>query len=557
MNSSIFAVGKMHIAFAFIALCAMILAPFMEVKAQAAQGTLTVNKVISGTTTVPFTDFSFLINGTGETGFEADGSNQVTLNVGTYDITEPAVAGFVTTYSGCEDVVLTATNSPTCTITNTASTSGSLDPGYLVINKVITGTTSASADDFSFDIVKNFITPVETNEPFEADGSNVYELSTGLYSITEDSALGFTATYANSLNGDLDCDSLLVTPNATTTCTITNTASSTGGTGTTTPSTGTLVVKKVLMGGNAATSSFSFMINGGATTTFDADGTNVVTGLATGTYAVTEVPAANYTPTYSNCTSAVVTAGATTTCTITNNFNVGGATLYEIEGYVWHDEDEDGVFDEDEDPLSGWMVTASATGELNRTDTTDAEGFYQMLVTEGTWTVSQTVQEGWEQTYPTGNTNHQVTFEDEEEVTWFNPLTWFLPLAHAQAAPQLFNFGNAQIAQNNGGGGGGGGNGVRIELTDDDDDDDDRDDDNDSGGGRSDDDDDDDTPAGQVLGEQTSVFPYGAPDTGMGGGELHKMDSSKSLPLMTLVLASLIGLGFIRSIKDDEEKGTN
>jgi hypothetical protein len=541
MNPSIFAVSKkMHIAFAFIALCAMVLAPFSLVNAQAAP-TITVIKDVVGTTT-PASNFSFAVNGAATTTFEVDGSNTVSgLATGTsYTITEVPAVGFTVSYDDCDNIVLTtSTSTATCTITNTAtSTPGSLDPGVLVINKVVVGTTSVSADDFSFDLVRNMITPIETNEPFESDGSIRYELQTGAYTVTEDAASGFSATYANSLDSDTDCNNLLVTPNATTTCTITNTATSSS---TTTPATGVLIVKKVVGGGNAATSSFSFTLNGGGATAFEADGTNVIRGLATGTYAVAEVPAANYTPTYSNCTSAVVNANATTTCTITNNFNVGGAQLYEITGIVWDDENEDGVLDGGESRLENWTVSASQTGEITRTDTTDVNGRYSLLVTDGEWLVSQTDQTDWDQTFPAGDT-HTVNATGTASTT--------LVLGD-------YNFGNDRDSSG-GGGGGGGGNGVRIELTDDDDDDDNDDDDdsnNDDDDDSSSDDDDDDTggaPGGQVLGESTSVFPYGAPDTGLGGG--HKMDGRMTIPLLTLVVASLLGLGIAQAIRDRREE---
>lgn len=84
---------------------------------------------------------------------------------------------------------------------------------------------------------------------------------------------------------------------------------------------GTLVVKKIVLnndGGTAATSSFSFRVNGGATTTFNASGINNLT-VATGTYTIVETAAAGYAPGYSNCSGVTVSAGATTTCTITND----------------------------------------------------------------------------------------------------------------------------------------------------------------------------------------------------------------------------------------------
>jgi hypothetical protein len=438
MYSSITPVRKVQLVCALFVLCAMVFAPSAEVKAQAApQGTLTVNKEVVGTTSPP-SNFSFLINGASSTPFEADGSNQVSLATGTYDITEAQVSGYTTTYAGCENIVLTATNTPVCTITNTATA-----------------------------------TPTTT--------------------------------------------------------------------------TGTLIVNKVVDGGPSATSSFSFMINGGATTTFEADGTNVITNLATGTYSITEVPVANYTPTYTNCTSVSITAEATTTCTITNNFNVGGAQLYEITGIVWDDEDEDSVLDGDESRLQNWTVSASQTGEITRTDATDSNGRYSLIVTDGLWTVIEMLQSGWTRTFPATGT-HAVQATGTATTT--------LVLGD-------YNFGNNQTVIRDGGGGGGGGNGRRIELRDNDDEDDDSngDDDDDNGGtidADEDGDDDDDSgvfvPPGQVLGEQAPLFPYGAPATGEGGTALQKMDGKAALPLFSMVLTLLVGFGIVRALRDPYEE---
>ncbi len=84
---------------------------------------------------------------------------------------------------------------------------------------------------------------------------------------------------------------------------------------------GTLIVKKVVIndnGGTKTAQNFSFQINGGAVTPFEADAENVFT-LNTGTYSVTEVADTQYTTTYSNCASVAITNGATATCTITND----------------------------------------------------------------------------------------------------------------------------------------------------------------------------------------------------------------------------------------------
>lgn len=85
-----------------------------------ATGTIIINKVVindnggTGTTT----NFSFRVNGTSTTAFEADGSNIFVVATGTHDVTEVAVAGYSTTYEGCDDISIAAGETKTCTITN-------------------------------------------------------------------------------------------------------------------------------------------------------------------------------------------------------------------------------------------------------------------------------------------------------------------------------------------------------------------------------------------------------------------------------------------------------
>ena len=47
------------------------------------------------------------MNGGAAQAFEADGQNDLTVDPGTYNVTEPAVAGYTTTYDGCSNVALT------------------------------------------------------------------------------------------------------------------------------------------------------------------------------------------------------------------------------------------------------------------------------------------------------------------------------------------------------------------------------------------------------------------------------------------------------------------
>ncbi|QNP41494.1 galactose oxidase-like domain-containing protein [Lysobacter solisilvae (ex Woo and Kim 2020)] len=71
-------------------------------------------------------------------------------------------------------------------------------------------------------------------------------------------------------------------------------------------------------GNNKTAAAFSFSVNGGAPIPFEADGGNVV-NLPAGTYSVTEPGASEYAASFSNCTDLVLVAGASATCTITNN----------------------------------------------------------------------------------------------------------------------------------------------------------------------------------------------------------------------------------------------
>ena len=88
-------------------------------------GTLTVNKTMINDNggDKEKDDFSFTVNGT-TTPFDADGSVAVSLPVGTYTVTEPAVAGYTPSFSGsgtgnsCTDISITSGGTATCSITN-------------------------------------------------------------------------------------------------------------------------------------------------------------------------------------------------------------------------------------------------------------------------------------------------------------------------------------------------------------------------------------------------------------------------------------------------------
>ena len=87
------------------------------------------------------------------------------------------------------------------------------------------------------------------------------------------------------------------------------------------PPPATLTVNKIVVnddGGTKVASDFSFSVNGAAPVAFEADGSNVLS-VPAGTYTVTEPAAAGYAASLSGCSSIVLAAGASATCTITNN----------------------------------------------------------------------------------------------------------------------------------------------------------------------------------------------------------------------------------------------
>ena len=140
---------------------------------------LQVRKVVVGAD-LPPTAFSFTVGGQ-TTSFEADGLNELKLPAGTYTVTEPPVAGFTTTTSGCTDVVLSSPQStiPVCTITNTADAVPLL---RLQVRKVVVGS-SRPPSDFSFRVGGRTLR-------FEADGVNEGVVPAGTYTVTEVPAEG-------------------------------------------------------------------------------------------------------------------------------------------------------------------------------------------------------------------------------------------------------------------------------------------------------------------------------------------------------------------------------
>ena len=215
---------------------------------------------------------------------------------------------------------------PTTDVFNTGC-APTASAGTLTVIKTVSGTTTPALD---FSIYVASSTPVANSpQPGNSSGTAFGDLTPGTYTVSEQvNAAGvaagvtmseFTQSFSTSCTGG----TISVAANQNATCTITNTYIPP----VVTPTTGGLVVKKVIVntgGGTATANEFSFKINGGAAVAFNANGENDISGLATGAYAVTEVATTTYTSSLGTGCSGSIVANSTSTCTITNTFSSGG-----------------------------------------------------------------------------------------------------------------------------------------------------------------------------------------------------------------------------------------
>jgi uncharacterized repeat protein (TIGR01451 family) len=174
--------------------------------------TLIVKKVVINDNggTKQAQDFSFSVNGGAPQAFEADGQNDLVVNAGTYDVTEPAVAGYTTSYQNCSNIQLQQGGTATCTITNN-DTAAPPQPATLIVKKVVVNDNGGTklAQNFSFSVNGG------AAQAFEADGQNDLTVAAGTYSVTEPAVTGYSTTYNN-------CSNVVIPAGGSATCTITN-----------------------------------------------------------------------------------------------------------------------------------------------------------------------------------------------------------------------------------------------------------------------------------------------------------------------------------------------
>jgi len=197
-----------------------------------------------------------------------------------------------------------------CVFNNTVS------KGRLTLVKNVTNDNGGTALPSAWTLTASGPTTIsgKTNTPSVTNAS----VSTGTYALSESGGpSGYAASSWSCVGGSQSGSSVTIAANQNVTCTITNDDQP-----------GTLEIKKIVVndnGGSKAAQDFSYIVNGGSPTAFNANGTSTQTVNA-GNYTVTEAATSEYAASYTNslnattnCRNLFVANGATVTCTITND----------------------------------------------------------------------------------------------------------------------------------------------------------------------------------------------------------------------------------------------
>lgn len=150
------------------------------------------------------------------------------------------------------------------------------------------------------------------------------------------------------------------------------------------------------------------------TTTTDPSGNYNFGGLTAGTYTVSETMPAGWiqtAPAVSETGSATHTVTISTSGQNEINKDFGNFKLGTVSGMKFQDLNANGKLDKDlgEGGLQGWQIniqgTDTITGkQVSESTTTDVNGNYQFLgLTAGTYTITETPQDGWVETVPSQN----------------------------------------------------------------------------------------------------------------------------------------------------------
>jgi hypothetical protein len=111
-------------------------------------------------------DFSFQVNGGSAIAFEADAQNDYLVGAGTYNVIEPAVEGYTTTYDNCSNIVLANGGTATCTVTNDdiKQVQAQITPTATTCQQFRDGT-SATLAALNYSVKTNGVTTISQVDP--------------------------------------------------------------------------------------------------------------------------------------------------------------------------------------------------------------------------------------------------------------------------------------------------------------------------------------------------------------------------------------------------------
>ncbi len=245
-------------------------------------------------------DGSFPGSGTGTT---------VSLDAGVYSVTEDTEPGYTPSYSADCAGTIGVGQSRTCTVTN-----DDVAPTLTVIKTVVNNNGGTlAAGDFTLNVAGAKVS--DGSFPGSGTGTTV-SLDAGAYSVTENTAAGYTPSFSNGCAGTIGVGEAR-------TCTVTNDDIAVV-VPPVEPTPGHIVIRKVTLP-TPSTQPFQF------TADYDADGFSLAAGssidsgeLRPDTYSVAETAAAGWNLTTASCddgsnpASINLGAGETVTCTFTN-----------------------------------------------------------------------------------------------------------------------------------------------------------------------------------------------------------------------------------------------
>ncbi|EKD99541.1 MAG: hypothetical protein ACD_22C00235G0001, partial [uncultured bacterium] len=230
----------------------------------------------------------------------------VTLKADTFALSESSVPGYSASAWTCNggtqngsNITLGLNQEATCTIIN-----DDIAPKLTLVKTVIN-------DNGGTKVISNF--PLFINGVPATSGVSYDQTANIQLTASETSQTGYTPSV---WGGDCAANgTITLLPGDDKTCTITNDDQP-----------GTLIVKKIISGGEAVFGDFSFQVGTDNPIPFEGDGQNDLT-VDAGTYTVTEPKFDSYEASYDNCIRVQVANGETEICTITNTWQNPKVTI--------------------------------------------------------------------------------------------------------------------------------------------------------------------------------------------------------------------------------------